>query len=459
MKELFHAPEDLPYHLVNYGVDTLSFNICIADARGKRSATTLSEDTIVCLNAWKNLAQEKEQPIPLSDFTFEDAAVMIAPHGAGRGQWSWLLTCPAFKLCVGRGRLNGVVGQLRFNARYLWSFENPDHAQDIWAPIQRVKAFLLRFYSPESGRLFLQPSELHLCADVVGWDVSSCTWQKAFLTRATTRADRAEPQDIAGGAPLAVYNGRRLSTLTFGTHASALSCCIYHKTLEIKVSLKQWFEEIWKRHGWDGTSDVWRVEFRWKREALHSMQEEGVFHGVEDVYDLEAPLLASLWAYAAGHTQCGDDGYHDGWLRCTLPSEDSNVSRWPTHSAWSVVQTAFSLSTEPAVNVQTGEVFDVPASSLVTLLRKRHYEENQKRLTQQVGGCLSTLSAWLRGNADDLPSILTYLQERLPAYALPKLAKVAPLEKLQEAFARQFAKKVAEKRALYDLPEMGIEQK
>ena len=36
---------------------------------------------------------------------------------------------------------------------------------------------------------------------------------------------------------------------------------------------------------------MWRVEFRFKREALHELKAEGLFHGIENAYDLPDRLL------------------------------------------------------------------------------------------------------------------------------------------------------------------------
>jgi hypothetical protein len=65
---------------------------------------------------------------------------------------------------------------------------------------------------------------------------------------------------------------KRIETLDFGKHTSPVSCCIYHKTAEIKQKspTKAWFYDLWKRNGWDGASEVWRVEFRLTREFLHA---------------------------------------------------------------------------------------------------------------------------------------------------------------------------------------------
>ena len=71
-----------------------------------------------------------------------------------------------------------------------------------------------------------------------------------------------------------------------------------------------------------------------------SSSREGIFHGIEDAYDLETRLPA-LWAYAVGHVGGGADNLPDGWLRYVVPTEDTNRSRWPVHPDWYVIQGAF----------------------------------------------------------------------------------------------------------------------
>lgn len=457
MKYLLSSPADLPYRLVNDGVDTLVLNVRYADPSGvpcKGDDALLPDHLIACLTAWQAVAREQDGPV-VTPLVFHDAALQIYPHGAGKGQWRWLLTCPSFTLAVSRGRLNGVVAHVRLSSPYLWSSEDTTtHRQDIWSLMVELHDFLSVFFTGGDDLMALQVSELHLCADVAGWDVSTIEWQRCFLSRARTRIDHPDTPEEAGGPGPVVYVGRRLSTLNFGTHGSPLSCCIYDKLREIKVSHKLWMPDLWKRHGWDGSSPVWRVEFRWKREALHEIRQEGVFHGIESLEDLGLPSrISSLWTYAAGHIQGGKDGLPDGWLRCALPSEtDPNPSRWEVAPAWQVVQSAFTTETEPAVHIPTGEVVDLPVSPLAVLIRQRHYEMNIQRLSQQVGGCAATLAAWLGGTSqsmDDLPSVLTWLIDHLPAYALPDLAKVAPLELLQAAFQTAFAEKIEHKRAIY----------
>ena len=68
------------------------------------------------------------------------------------------------------------------------------------------------------------------------------------------------------------------------------SCFIYDKTLEVRVHHKEWFHTIWKEHGWDGESQVMRVEFRYDREWLRDM-------GIDDPYDM-LDQVPKMWAYS-----------------------------------------------------------------------------------------------------------------------------------------------------------------
>src|SRR5215472_1729766 len=128
MKTLTYTPTDLPYKLVNSGVDTLILNVRYADDHLKPlSDSRLPEDLIEQFNTWQALAKEKEDRVPVPGLTFRGTDVLIYPHGAGKGQWRWLLECPdTWKLYLSRGRFSGLVGQVRFAASYLWSSVDPN---------------------------------------------------------------------------------------------------------------------------------------------------------------------------------------------------------------------------------------------------------------------------------------------------------------------------------------------
>ncbi len=138
--------------------------------------------------------------------------------------------------------------------------------------------------------------------------------------------------------PEVEQRGRRMKGFYFSKTAPH-SCLIYNKSSEVTVHHKEWFYEVWKRNGWDGQTPVTRVEFRYERECLREM-------GLEDPYEL-LDRLDRLWAYSTR-----------AWLRHTIPSQDSNQSRWPVSAVWQVVQGATLFVTEavPAVRVKKVEL-------------------------------------------------------------------------------------------------------
>lgn len=503
MKQITVSPANVPYTLLSYGVDTLVLNVRYADSQGQPVKAELPEELAASFDSWQAQAKEEEKPVEMVGNAYKGCALFMHPHGAGKGQWRWLITCDLFNLCVSRGRLNGIVVQVRLSSQYLWSSEHREtHRQDLQPLLSLLRSFLsdlLNLCGPGRKPLHIQVSEIHLCADVTGWDVAHCyDWQATMLSRARRRRVRGsytppEPDGCqkhkcpGAGAhgsflwsgpesevPEPIYYGHTLETIEFGSHGSPLSCVIYNKTREIKKSGKTWFLPIWASHGHDGESEVYRIEYRWKREALHDLKQEGVFHGIETLDDLFASdRLSSLWTYAAGHVQCAPDGLPDGWLRYTVPTDDQTPSRWPVHPAWQVVQAAFTTQTEQAVNITTGEVVDLPVSlPLEVLIRDRKRNFNLFRLTQQIAGCSATLAAHLQGRSEDrayplpadslpfpeeeeeldLVKTLFWLAENIPAIALKtEMPEGATRDDRQAAYDRQFAETMTEKRILYGL--------
>jgi len=99
-----------------------------------------------------------------------------------------------------------------------------------------------------------------------------------------------------------------------------LLCRVYDKVAETKVSHKEWFQEMWRKSGWNGTDPVTRVEFQTRRDHLKSQQ-------IETVADLELQL-ADLWRY-----------FSEEWLSLRdQDDDDSNHRRWPVKEFWQVVR-------------------------------------------------------------------------------------------------------------------------
>ncbi|HEU5376774.1 MAG TPA: hypothetical protein VFV38_15165, partial [Ktedonobacteraceae bacterium] len=364
--------------IVNHGVDTLIVNAYCVDTAGRPRKGEPQDSLVKQLEEWKREAQEMGEPVATS-WMFQGVHLLMRPNGAGRGHWQWLLTSHLLNVNISRGRWNGGIAQVRFSSEYLWSSSSLEEA------IKQVHQFLEAHFACE---LFLQVSEVHLCVDVAGWTgIRTLDYQHDFISRARQRRTHEvadwnfEPGEAMDASDFSY--GLKRTGLRFSPKGT-LSCLIYEKSRELKQSGKEWFEDKWLANDWDGIQPVWRVEFRFEREALHELSQEGAFHGIENVYDLPGKL-AVLWAYAAGHVGGDPDGLPDGWLRCVVPQTgDSKRSRWPVHPVWEVIQGAFQQGSETPE--QFGEV-----------VRKRHYEHNIRKGLEGIMGYATSLASWVGG--------------------------------------------------------------
>jgi hypothetical protein len=362
----------MPPTIVGANIDTWILNI-----KGELSGTLADE-----LDRLKELSQEEEEDVATS-WAFAGESLFIKAHGSGR-QWRWILHCPSLHLDIGRGRLNHIIGKARLSSAFLW-----EHGPDV--ALARLFDLLVALY----GESFtLQVSEAHLCADVAGWELSLDD-AKAFITRGhnrTTHVDNTNSDGDAGhdgpfiAPPFELHmSGRRCTGYEFSTGASH-SCCIYDKTKEITVSRKDWMQAVWEGNGWDGSSRVTRVEFRYKRECLREL-------GVEDAYAF-LDQLPGLWAYSSAQ-----------WLRHTLPTQDTNRGRWPLSPFWAAIQNA--------------DIFGqgVPA------VRERKSAGNLRLICQMLAGCSTTAAAYLSGQLpdwDDGANFLTWFYDWMAAYLQQK---------------------------------------
>ena len=333
------------YQIVGANIDTWLINV-----KGKLPDGLAEE-----LDFLKEASQEADEDIP-TRWTFAGETLFIRAHGSGR-QWRWILHCPSLHLDIGRGKLNHIIGKARLSAAFLWEHE-------VGEALHLLYSFLVGFY----GEGFtLQVSEVHLCADIAGWELSLDD-APAFITRGHRRKTHTEGEDAEDEAeeepfvrPSLELNmtGRRCTGYEFSKGA-AHSCTIYDKTKEITVSRKDWMQEVWRSNGWDGEASVTRVEFRYKRECLKEL-------GVEDPY-LLLDQLPGLWAYSTLQ-----------WLRHTIPTDDTNRGRWECSPFWQAIQQAdFFGNGTPAV-------------------RERKRVGDLRLICQMLSGCSTTAAAYLAG--------------------------------------------------------------
>jgi len=220
--------------IVGANTDTWVINVCMLQ-QGYIFPANLEQR----LDLLKEGAQEAEEDIA-TDWAFAGETLFIKPHGSQR-QWRWILHCPSLHLDVGRGKHNHVIGKARLASTLLWE-QGPDTALSL------LYTFLVRVF----GEGFtLQVSEVHLCADLAGWELA-VEDTHAFITRGHNKAGHAlgtgEDTNINAASeetPDCAFHlsGRRCTGFEF-SRGGAHSCRIYDKTKELAVSHKDWMRAV-----------------------------------------------------------------------------------------------------------------------------------------------------------------------------------------------------------------------
>jgi hypothetical protein len=484
---------------LNACVDTLVLNIVPTDETFSEVKRRLDTDLQQELEAWKRQAQEDEEDIP-TRFVFEGSNLLMQAKG-GDG-FNWIMYNKQIKVAVNRSAKMNLLAQVRFSSEYL------QVTHDLGKCISDVYVFFTSIFGQYIAPIV---SNLDLALDVIHLDLGTVQEIKErFLTRAQLddemplAIEASGEDDMIDGPDRIKRRWRRITGLPFGARNANVSALLYDKTHEIKYKSKEksWFYDKWLRVTgedgqpvWDGESPVWRIEVRFKRPALREMMQEGVFHGINDAWELER-RLPGLWSYAVGHPDGGADGLPDGWLRYVIPTEDTNRSRWPVHPDWQVIQRGFipapieqsayeqdfeqreealqavdeELSARPMITSHTPLFHrhasktvrlntDIPSSnisssfhdihtsapSLKPFVRKRKRQVNLDRMVAQIAGCTVTAEAWRPtgehwiqdGVEPDLSDTFQFLYGQVEAYLEEK--------------GREFSKLVRRKRTLYSL--------
>jgi hypothetical protein len=167
--------------VVNRGVDTLVVNVYYTDL-GRPIRREIDTALAVQLGEWKRLAQELGEPF-ITPWVFNNTSLQMQPNRAGHGQWPWMLKTPDITLYVSQGKWNGV-GAVRLSSHYLWSCTS----------LRDALVLLSTFLTDLFGQVMhLQPSEVHLCADIAGWlDVATLDRRVNFVSRSRKRGSHFE---------------------------------------------------------------------------------------------------------------------------------------------------------------------------------------------------------------------------------------------------------------------------
>lgn len=195
----------------------------------------------------------------------------------------------------------------------------------------------------------------------------------------------------------------QVTGISFGS-GNEVSARLYDKTREIQKSGKDYMKPLWSQEGWDGESQVWRMEFQIRREGLPVQM-----HGPAG----EAlACCGSLWRYLC-----------DDWLRLAIPSgSDETRSRWPTHPLWEDLSRLWDIDPEspPLTRVPRARLpsddclFRHGISGLSSFMAREGITE----LDEGLGEFLHALEAYYDDPAKQFPETLeAYVKRKANAKA------------------------------------------
>jgi hypothetical protein len=269
--------------VIGAGVDSLYLSI---PGELKPAAQTL-------LQRLKEQAQARDPEIrALAQYPVHDWIFDVSDKGARL--FSYILTDPRYRIEVARPSATLPLAHVQISSAALAAYG-----------VARCVADLLVVLG-HFGEIHGDPvvSRADLFVDVT----TSCDLTRLedeqWVTRAQSRARYAE-------------HGQR-SGYVIG-RGGDISVRLYDKTLEIRGSGKDHAKRQWQQRGWNGDSEVWRVEAQARRNALHQF-------GIRSVDEL-IRRIGELWRYVI-----------EQWCRLSVPNpQDQTPSRWLTHPFWITV--------------------------------------------------------------------------------------------------------------------------
>ena len=242
--------------LLRYGVDSLYLSYpCM-----------LSEDWDKKLTRLKELAQ-------LEDELSQSAAqVAICGHlfevrDKGAGRFSYVLVDNAYRIQVSNSRSKSLpLAYVQISSEYL-SHAGIEKAEEDLRHIVNTLGVVNEPANISRVDLFAD-----FCAD---YQMDAFEPLRDWVTRVETMS--------------LYYSYGHFSGWSFGSGGDIVAR-LYDKTLEVeKKSHKFYLHELWATTGWDGASQVWRMEFEAKRNALVSLQLPKLSHLLAN--------QAALWRY------------------------------------------------------------------------------------------------------------------------------------------------------------------
>lgn len=162
-----------------------------------------------------------------------------------------------------------------------------------------------------------------------------------------------------------VAQDRKPQTIYFGRFGSQLYARKYNKMATLPLQNKMFMLDIWRANGWDGETQVNRVEFSISGDFLKDF----IINGHKDVrdFDIVEHVIPTLWNYLVTE-----------WLTMRKPNYNNDQkSRWDVDNNWAGLFDAF------------GESMYDDASRC----HARQIPENDDHLYKQALGCLVSAAA------------------------------------------------------------------
>lgn len=182
----------------------------------------------------------------------------------GASLFPYILEDGAFRIQLSRPGHKAPMAYVKVSAKYL-AHVGPagaeKHLYDLLAQLGEIQGAA-------------NVSRIDLYADFVS-SVDMESWDRHAWV---TRASEINTYAVSG----------HFSGWTIG-QGGIMSARLYNKSLEIVSSGKEWIIPLWQKAGWDGESQVWRLEFQIKREVLTQKN-------ISKLYEV-LNHLNGLWSY------------------------------------------------------------------------------------------------------------------------------------------------------------------
>jgi hypothetical protein len=278
----------------------------------------LRESSNARLIKCKQLAQS-EVPSKASLAQYEIDDHIFEVYGNGRNPYAFILADSNYRIEIAKlGAKLIPMAYCKISSETLTILGADRAVQELTALVSKL------------GSLDGPPSvsRADICTDFVTQADLSAISEKDFVTKARS-FDRHTVR-------------RQFSGFSFSARAP-LSARLYNKSLEMQCNYQRpYLEKLWFDAGWNGSLNVWRMEFQFRRAALRQLS-------IVTYKDL-ALSLSGLWAHST-----------NDWLKHTVPSiSDKTQTRWPCSNFWREMQQApWESATEQKltrVNLERGRV-------------------------------------------------------------------------------------------------------